>query len=103
MRCPYCQATDGQVKNGCNRTGSQRWRCKRCQRKYTPEPRPIGCADPMRKRALQMVASGMSLRQVARRLGLVHQTVANWVNADAGWEADRRPAAPAAVEGDDPA
>ncbi len=97
MRCPYCQATDGQVKNGRHRSGSQRWLCKRCGRKYTPEPRPIGRDALLKKRAIQMVTAGMTLREVARRLGVVHQTVANWLNADAGWEPDNRPAGPGSV------
>jgi transposase-like protein len=94
MRCPYCRATEDQVRSGRNGSGSQRWLCKRCQRKYTPEPREIGYDELLRKRALQMVMSGLSLRQVARGLRVARQTIANWVNADAGCVPDSQPPTP---------
>jgi hypothetical protein len=35
--CPYCQATTSQIKAGKTKAGSQRYRCKLCNRKYIPE------------------------------------------------------------------
>jgi hypothetical protein len=40
--CPYCQAEEKQVKAGKNTSGSQRYQCQRCERKYTPEPNEYG-------------------------------------------------------------
>jgi transposase-like protein len=95
-RCAYCQSTERQVKNGCNESGSQRYRCRACGRKYTPEPTPYGYDAATRERAVRLYVDGMNLRQIARTLGVVHQTVANWVNAhaDALPEPPPPPAAP---------
>src|SRR5918911_4303317 len=79
--CPYCHSSVRQVKNGRNPSGSQRYRCRACGRKYTPEPTPQGYDAPTRQRALRLYADGMNLRRIGRTLGVVHQTVANWVTA----------------------
>ena len=44
-QCPHCQYTDHQQKVGRNPSGSQRYVCAHCQRKYTPHPTPRGYAD----------------------------------------------------------
>lgn len=82
-QCPHCQRTDQQVKAGRNRSGSQRYLCKVCQRKYTPEPKPQGYSDEVRRQAVQMYIDGMNFRRIARILGVAHRSVINWVNAHA--------------------
>jgi transcriptional regulator with XRE-family HTH domain len=37
-RCPYCEATNRQIKAGRNRSGSTRYQCRYCLRHYTPQP-----------------------------------------------------------------
>ena len=81
MRCPRCEAEEGQIKAGLNRSGSQRHRCKVCGRKYTPEPKPHGYPDRVRLQAVRLYVDGMNLRRIGRTLGVNHQSVANWVNA----------------------
>ena len=88
--CPRCQSTTHQVKAGWTARGSQRYRCP-CGCKYTPDPKPIGYGPEMRQAALRMYVDGMNLRRIERHLGVVHQTVANWVSG----AADRLPAQPA--------
>ena len=73
--CPACQSTERQVKNGRNQSGSQRYRCRACGRTYT--------LAATRERAVRLYTDGMNLRRIARTLGVVHQTVANWVAAHA--------------------
>jgi transposase-like protein len=80
MTCPYCRRTERQVKAGFNDSGSQRYFCQVCQRKYTPEPNPQGYDAATRCEALRLYADGMNLRRIARTLGVTHPTVANWVN-----------------------
>src|SRR5262245_9197241 len=80
MTCPYCQRSEHQVKAGFNDSGSQRYLCQICQRKYTPTPNPQGYAADTRRQALRLYADGMNLRRIARTLGVTHPTVANWVN-----------------------
>lgn len=90
-QCPYCQRTDQQVKAGHNASGSQRYRCQGCRRKYTPEPKPRGYGEDMRRQALQLYVDGMGFRRIARIVGVTHRTVINWVNAYAARLPDRPP------------
>lgn len=86
--CPYCQSTERQVKAGRNGSGSQRYKCQVCQRKYTPEPKPIGYPDDVRRQAVQMYVDGMNFRRIARTS---HRSVINWVNAHADHLPDHPP------------
>jgi transposase len=79
--CPYCQDSSRQVKAGRNASGSQRYKCQVCQRKYTPEPNAMGYAEDVRRQALQLYVDGMNFRRIGRTLGITHRTVINWVNA----------------------
>lgn len=66
-----------------NPSGSQRYRCQRCGRVYTPAPKPLGYESSVRQRALQLYVDGMNQRRIARTLGVNHQSVANWIKAHA--------------------
>jgi transposase-like protein len=79
--CPFCQSMDRQIKNGWTAAGSQRYWCRCCGRKYTPEPKAQGYPPEVRRQALRMYVDGGNLRRIGRALGVVHQTVANWVTA----------------------
>src|SRR5581483_1763002 len=83
MTCPSCQSTERQVKNGRTRSGSQRYWCRPCGRKYSPQAKDHRYPLAMRHTAVQLYVDGMNLRRIARQLGVVHQTVANWVAAHA--------------------
>jgi transposase-like protein len=67
--CPYCHDTEKQVKAGKNESGSQRYKCKPCQRRYTPEPSQM-YSDAIRRQAMRLYADGLGFRQVARHLGV---------------------------------
>lgn len=92
--CPYCQRSENQVKAGRNESGSQRYRCQVCRRKYTPEPKPQGYSDEVRRQALQLYVDGMNFRRIARTLGITHRTVINWVNAYGAQLSDQPPVSP---------
>ena len=97
MACPSCQRSERQVKAGFNDSGSQRYLCQVCQRKYTPAPNPQGYDAATRRQALQLYADGMNLRRIARTVGVSHPTVANWVNALAAQLPDTPPQPSVAV------
>jgi transposase-like protein len=62
-----------------NRNGTQRYRCRRCKRYSTAinkRKKPYG---EFQARAIRLYLDGMSLRAVARLLGVHHQTVGRWV------------------------
>jgi transposase-like protein len=79
--CPYCHATKRQIKAGKNDSGSQRYWCRLCNRRYTPEPFEHGYPEQMRQQAVKMYADGISFRRIARHLGIDHVSVMNWVKA----------------------
>ena len=50
-----------------------------CNRKYTPDPKPQGYPESMRKKAAEMYVDGGNLRRIARHLKVAPRTVALWV------------------------
>lgn len=82
--CPNCQSRERQIKDGCTPAGSQRYRCKQCGCRYTPNPKNYGYDDEIRLQALTLFLEGISLRMISRILAVNHQSVANWVNNYAG-------------------
>ena len=83
MECKYCKATEKQVKNGKNPSGSQRWFCQICQRVYTPKANAIGASPERKKQAIRLYLEGLSFRAIGRLLAVHHQTVINWIQAHA--------------------
>ncbi len=77
--CPRCGARDHLNKDGHNRSGTQRYRCRACRRAFTPTPKEQGHGAATHEQAVRLYLEGMSLRGIGRILGVVHQSVANWV------------------------
>ncbi len=88
--CAHCQRTEQQVKIGLNRSGSQRYLCKVCRRKYTPEGKAQGYGQALPTQALKLYVDGLNWR-LGRTLGIDHQTVANWSAAQAASLPDSPP------------
>ena len=89
-KCPYCQTTEQQVKAGFTGAGSQMYKCKPCNRRYTPDPAEPGYPNAIRRQAVRLHLEGMNYRRVARILQVSHVSVMNWVKA----RAEQLPAAP---------
>ena len=81
--CPYCEQNDRSVKAGFNPGGSQRYRCQTCRRYFTPQPDPQGYDPALHEQALKLYLEGTSFRATGRLLNINHQTVANWIKAQA--------------------
>ena len=79
ITCPRCGARDHLNKDGRNRSGTQRYRCRACRRAFTPTPKEQGDGATVHEQAVRLYLEGMSLRATGRLLGVVHQSVANWV------------------------
>ena len=80
-RCPYCEAEDQQVQAGKNASGSQRWKCQHCRRRYTPAPNERGYSEAIRQQAVKMYVDGLNYRRIGRLLGVDHVSVMAWVKA----------------------
>jgi transposase-like protein len=98
ITCPHCQRSDGQVKAGLTHAGSQRYLCKGCQRKYTPEPKPLGYEQDVRQQAIRMYLDGNNQRRIARQLGISQGSVSNWARYFADSLPDEAPQPEQAVE-----
>ena len=80
------------MKVGHNTSGSQRYLCKACGHKYTPEPKAQGYQEAVRQQALRMYVDGVNLRRIGRLLGMSYQSVANWAKAYAAQLPETPPA-----------
>ncbi len=83
LLCPRCGKRDHLHKNGHNRSGTQSYRCGACRRAFTPAPKKQGHGETTQAQAVRLYLEGMSLRATGRILGVVHQSIANWVAAAA--------------------
>jgi transposase len=81
MKCPKCNSSKRQVKNGWNKSGSQKYRCRACRAVYTPEPRDKGYPAETRLLAIRMYVEGSSYGSIGRVLQVNPQSIANWVSA----------------------
>ena len=86
--CPQCQQTTEIIKSGKNRSGSQRFLCRTCQLYFTPQPGSRQPDQARKAQALALAEQGMSYRQIARQLGVHHQTVSAWINPHGAREAE---------------
>ncbi len=69
------------MKNGLNKSGSQKYRCQECGAVYTPAPREHGYGAETRLLAICMYVEGNSYGSIGRVLKVNPQSVANWVSA----------------------
>lgn len=80
-QCPHCSTSEPQTRAGRTRTGSQRFKCRECQRVYTPEPKPLGYPEEIKREAVRLYLEGTNFRRIGRVLAVNHQSVVNWVNS----------------------
>ena len=76
-QCPYCQTNENQVKVGFTAAGSQRYQCKLCKHKYTPEPKGQGYEESVRQQAIRLYMDGNNQRRAARQIGVSQGSVSN--------------------------
>lgn len=77
--CPVCGQTEGQMKNGSNRSGTQTFMCRYCKKTYTPDPKRHAYDEATRTLALKIYYSGVSGRGVGKILGMSKENVYNWI------------------------
>lgn len=81
MKCLKCKSSQRQVKNGLNKSGSQKYLCRECGTVYTPERKENGYPAETRLLAIRMYVEGSSYGSIGRVLKVNPQSVANWVSA----------------------
>lgn len=79
MNCPRCESSDyhkdGIVQN------RQRYRCKKCNYRYTVERKSDVKPPEMRRFALQLYLEGLGYRAIGRILNVSNVTVYKWIKA----------------------
>jgi transposase-like protein/IS1 family transposase len=85
-KCPMCDAADGQMKNGKNRSGTQTYLCRHCKKSYTPEPKRVAYDEETRKQALKIYDSRASGRKVGLILRMSKANVYDWIKKTPGNE-----------------
>jgi transposase-like protein len=90
MDCPNCKTTHKQVKAGKNASGSQRYRCKICGKKYTPLRTQSRYPLEFHEQAVRLYLAGMSFRAIGRLLKVNHQSVINWIETYASQSAQAK-------------
>ena len=77
-QCPQCQTSENQVKVGFTASGSQRYQCKVCKKKYTPNPKRQGYDETVRRQTIKLYMDGNNQRRTARQMGVSQGSVSNW-------------------------
>jgi len=78
-KCSICGRIEGQVKNGSNRSGTQRIVCRHCKKSYTLEPKRHAYSEETREMALKIYYAGASGRGVGKVLGMSKANVYSWI------------------------
>ena len=78
------------MKDGFTSAGSQRYRCGKCDARYTPVKKRHGYPKDIRTLAIRMYTDGLNFRQIGRHMKISHTTVMEWVKE----HAEKLPEAP---------
>jgi transposase-like protein len=79
-RCPRCGGAT-LIKSG-HACGRQRWRCKGCGFQFT-RTTPRGMPAAVKRDAVALYCTGLSMNAIAKRFGVAAQSVLRWVRAHA--------------------
>ena len=78
-KCPQCGEVRDQVKNGKNRSGTQKILCRHCNKTYTLEPKRNAYDEETRALAIKIYYAGTSGRGVGKILSMSKSNVYNWI------------------------
>ena len=79
MECPKCKS-DKKTKEGIVKQ-RQRYKCKKCNFRYTVASGSRAKPFYLRKVALQLYLEGLGFRSIGRILNVSHVTVLNWIRS----------------------
>jgi transposase-like protein len=77
--CPHCNSTSKQWRSSPNSSGTQRFLCGVCKRKYTPKPKPRVYSKEMRELVLREYYAGVSGRGIAKIHHMDKSNVYRWI------------------------
>jgi len=79
MQCPYCEHSDI-VKNGSNRVGTAKYRCKGCLRQFVENPKNKRISGQEKQLVDQLLLEKLPLAGIARVVGVSAPWLQNYVN-----------------------
>ena len=53
MKCEICKIEKEQIKAGKTKAGSQKYKCKVCEKVYTPNPKERNYSEEVKKQAIK--------------------------------------------------
>jgi len=78
--CPRCRGTHV-VRNGRLRSGSVQFLCRGCGRRFVPDPKRGPVSDDRKDLVRRLLRERMSLRGIARAVGVSRSWLQTFVNA----------------------
>jgi transposase-like protein len=79
MSCPNCGSEKGLQRNGKNRSGTVRYRCRACGKTNTPEPAKHAYSEEEKTEAIKIYYEGVSGRAVGRLRKMSKSNVFRWI------------------------
>lgn len=79
MKCPHCGSAIRQVKAGLNRSRTQRYLCRICNRIYTPKRKKKNYSDLAHLAAAIMYHSGYTYADIAKVFSVSTESARLWV------------------------
>ena len=76
--CPKCGASEKQMLDGKNQSGTQKCLCGKCKKSYTLNPKTRVYSKDVREQAIKMHFAGASGRAVGKVMGFSKANVYNW-------------------------
>jgi transposase-like protein len=87
------------VRNGPNLSGTPTFRCRACGRRFVTQPRTGPIPEDTRQLVLRLLGERMSLRAIARVVGVSRTGLQGFVNAlyrdESRWQVEPPPEPPA--------
>ena len=82
MECPHCESRD-LVKNGCCKTGIQRYLCKDCKKCFRQHYKNRAWEPGMKDKIDNQILNSSGVRDTARVLGINKNTVISHLKKNA--------------------
>ena len=79
MKCKACNDETNQIKAGKTKAGTQKYKCKICEKYYTLEGKNKGYSEKIKKQAIKLYLEGNSARVVGRILGIGKNMCLYWI------------------------
>ena len=80
--CPFCN-NDDLVKNGHSETGTQRWRCNKCRKRFQLEYKYNAWKPGTEETIIQQTLNSSGVRDISRNLQISKNTVVSVLKKNA--------------------